>query len=966
MKDNLTFIEAQLPVSKLSKESYKERKANYSQTLTGLGKWWGRKPLIMVRATILGLLMPASEDAKKDREIYLKALTMDDEGLWLRKTKNIPLKQVYAYLDDMSRQSWFKEDANPSKPQLKKGTTKDQRVMLQKLVFDQLGYDKKLAFCDRPEQIGGPSESAWKDINNHLQTNANNLKGLINELGIKRFGHAPRVGDAFCGGGSIPFEAARIGCEAYASDLNPVAALLNWGAFKIVGGGEGVAKQVKQAQEKVFNAVDKQITEWGIEHNEKGWRADAYLYCAETKCPECNWSVPLAPAWVIGEKTHTIAELKPNEENKRFEINIQQGVSESQLKVAKQAGTVKKSRLECPHCGESTSISHIRGVRRGDDSSEYGLRLWENDDIIPRHDDTFQERLYCIRWVETYLDVNGKVQKIKHYLAPNDKDIEREERIYLLLNERFHDWQKKGHLPTWIIDSGYNTDQPIRERGWSYWHHLFNHRQLLTLGLFGVSLDSLSKEFSKEQIVACLFGLGRCADYNSKLSRWHPHGANEKSEQVFSNQALNTLDNYGVRALNALLTSWKINYPVEDCSITGFVDVVDARLIKHTVDCWITDPPYADAVNYDELSEFFLSWYQYKLPRLFPEWYSDSKRALAIRGSGKSFRNGMVDVYHHLSEQMPDDGLQVVMFTHQDAGVWADLTLILWAAGLHVTAAWTIATETETALKEGNYVQGTVLMVLRKQKSDDVAFLDEVVPEIEAEVESQLETMLRLEDMEDPNFSDSDYQLAAYAAALRVLTQYKNIEDIDVNYELSRERSRNEVNPIEKIIENAVKTASNYLVPKGLTDYVWKRLLPEEKLYLKGLEVESHGEFRSGVYQEFARGFGVRDYHFMIKTGKANQTRLKTASEFKRSEIGDTVFGNSLVRHALFAIYQVVDTGETQNSMTWLRSEVDDYWSHRETISIILRFILSLSIKHWEDDNEAASLIAGTVENDHI
>jgi putative DNA methylase len=87
MDNDLTFIETQFPVSKLSKESYKERKANYSQTLTGLGKWWGRKPLIMVRAAILGLLMPASADPKADRAVFLKLLTMDDEGLWLRKVK---------------------------------------------------------------------------------------------------------------------------------------------------------------------------------------------------------------------------------------------------------------------------------------------------------------------------------------------------------------------------------------------------------------------------------------------------------------------------------------------------------------------------------------------------------------------------------------------------------------------------------------------------------------------------------------------------------------------------------------------------------------------------------------------------------------------------------------------------------------------------------------------------------------
>ena len=96
MENDTTFIETQFPVSKLSKESYKERMGNSSQTLTGLGKWWGRKPLIMVRAAILGLLLPAGADPKRDREVFLKLLTMDEEGLWRRKTKAIPLKEVYA------------------------------------------------------------------------------------------------------------------------------------------------------------------------------------------------------------------------------------------------------------------------------------------------------------------------------------------------------------------------------------------------------------------------------------------------------------------------------------------------------------------------------------------------------------------------------------------------------------------------------------------------------------------------------------------------------------------------------------------------------------------------------------------------------------------------------------------------------------------------------------------------------
>ena len=84
----LSFIEKQFPVSKVSKESYKERKANNGQTLTGLGKWWGRKPVVLVRATILGCLMPSSNNPKKDMEIFLKIMSMDDKGLELRKSKS--------------------------------------------------------------------------------------------------------------------------------------------------------------------------------------------------------------------------------------------------------------------------------------------------------------------------------------------------------------------------------------------------------------------------------------------------------------------------------------------------------------------------------------------------------------------------------------------------------------------------------------------------------------------------------------------------------------------------------------------------------------------------------------------------------------------------------------------------------------------------------------------------------------
>jgi hypothetical protein len=316
---------------------------------------------------------------------------------------------------------------------------------------------------------------------------------------------------------------------------------------------------------------------------------------------------------------------------------------------------------------------------------------------------------------------------------------------------------------------------------------------------------------------------------------------------------------------------------------------------------------------------------------------------------------------------MPDYGFQIVMFTHQNASVWADLALILWSSGLQVTAAWTIATETDAGLKIGNYVQGTVLLILRKQTSDDTAFLDEIYPEVEHEVKSQLDAMLALEDQEDPNFGDTDYQLAAYAAALRVLTQYKQIEDIDIAHELSKPRRRGQVSPIEQIIAAAVKVACDHLVPHGFDQFVWKTLTPEERFYLKGLALERHGEYRAGAYQELARGFGVKDYKSLLAGSKANQTRLKTASEFG-SKILDEGFGASLVRYALFAVRETTRTGETLDGKTWLHTECAAYWQQRKNLITILRYLsaMGLMMPHWQNDANSARLLAGALENDNI
>lgn len=489
-------------------------------------------------------------------------------------------------------------------------------------------------------------------------------------------------------------------------------------------------------------------------------------------------------------------------------------------------------------------------------------------------------------------------------------------------------------------------------------------------GLLMELMDQFAE--TKEQKAIGLLGLNKCLNFNAKLSRWNPDAANEKGQDVFSNQALNTMFNYCTRTISSLKTCWFFSTSNYNLNNNNELYAYDARLVEKNSDAWITDPPYADAVNYHELSEFFLAWDKKMLLEIFPEWYVDSKRALAVTGSGLSFNESMIEIYSNLARHMPENGMQIVMFTHQNPSVWAELTLILWSAGLRVTAAWNIATETDASgLKQGNYVKGTVLLVLRKQESADTAYFDELYPEIEEEVKRQIDSMRELDDKEDPNFSDADYLLAAYAASLKVLTSYKKIEDIDVKYELSKDRNSGEESPIEKIINESIKIAYDYLTPPGFDSFTWKLLKPEERLYIKGLEFEKDGIYQIGAYQELARGFGVKEYKDLLANTKANQTRLKTATEWSMKGMSETDnFGSSLLRNVLAALYQCIKGEDTSKGKNWLKNEVPSYWNQRNTIMELLDFLITLGhhehMEHWDKEVYYATMLRELVKNDGV
>lgn len=955
-----SFIERQFPVSKVSKESYKERMANNGQTLTGLGKWWGRKPLILVRAAILGCLLPASDNPAKDMDIFLKILGMDDEGLLLRKEKKFSISELFSICRSCTSiwnkyGEWF--DNTGAKPKLLRGAP---RAEMEAAAFATLSYDRKIAMCKRPEQVNIDSEYTWADINHHLGTHAHNLNELIKELSEKKYGHDALVGDCFCGGGSIPFEAARIGCNAYASDLNPIAGILTWAAINVCGADPETVENIVHFQENIYQKVEEVIEQLGVEHNERGDKAIAYLYCVETICPECGIRVPLAPSWVIGKRTKTIAVLEEN--GVGYDIEIIMNAPEEKIKTAGN-GTVTSRGLVCPHCGKITPISSLRHDRTDKDGKiVYGLRQWEENEFEPQKDDIYQERLYAVK----YLTPEGN----RYYRAPRERDLQNEDKVREYISEKIVEWQKEGLVSTSFIESGYNTDQVIRERGWRYWHQLFNARQILLVSLYEKSVLKCAKN-SIERIVG-LLTLNRMLNWNSKLCMWSSYQSQECGLQTFYNQAFNTFFNYSVRALSAMKDTCVFtinNYPIHS---QATVELKDARDVSTNADIWITDPPYADAVNYHELSEFFLGWDRLLIQKTFPEWYTDSKRVLAVRGDGH-FSQTMIDIYRNLTQHMTDDGMQVVMFTHSNPAVWAQLALIMWKSGLTVTAAWNIATETDAGgIYDGNYVKGTVLLILRKQLGDDEAFLDELFAEVKSEVKNQIESMQDLDDREDPNFSDPDYVLAAYAASLKVLTGYKSIVEIDLDYELDLAIHDPSKSEVVKLIERAKKIAYDFIIPLNFDHFLWRDLSAAERFYIKGLEAEKHGNYQISTYQEYARGFGLTSYSQLMASERANTARLKVPQEFGMHTMGDVPgFEQSILRLVLASIHVAIKEDENPEKGFWyIKNNLVDYWGRRDMLRQLFSFLKDTedidTMPHWHEAAIMASHIYTMIDNDHI
>ncbi len=405
---------------------------------------------------------------------------------------------------------------------------------------------------------------------------------------------------------------------------------------------------------------------------------------------------------------------------------------------------------------------------------------------------------------------------------------------------------------------------------------------------------------------------------------------------------------------------------------------VPARATSIPADIFITDPPYGDAVKYEEILEFFIAWLRKNPPAEFANWTWDSRRELAIKGEDHDFRLSMVAAYKRMTECMPDNGLQILMFTHQDGNIWADMANIVWASGLRVTAAWYLVTETDSALREGSYVKGTILLVLRKRLGTKRSNQTDLAYELEEEVAEQIKRLTGMNESvtsdskraKDGNlFEDADLQMAGYAAALKVLTKYSIIDGKEMAQEALRPRIAGQKTLVESLIDFATDAANKMLVPLGLDNSVWQELAPAERFYLKMLEQESHGLNKLDNYQNFAKAFAVRHFGAMMASENANKAALKTAVEFGRTEMNQaSELFQTPTRAVLYALMDLQAGKELDTVLSSLEQNLKagTFYSSRDLLIAIARFIGKKVDAMRPQEASAARVLADGIENQRM
>ncbi|MCY6494335.1 DUF1156 domain-containing protein [Leptolyngbya sp. GGD] len=652
----------------------------------------------------------------------------------------------------------------------------------------------------------------------------------VQELCEQQWGtKTPVVLDAFAGGGSIPFEAARYGLKVLASDLNPVAVVTMKAAIEYpLKFGPDLQQDIDKWVKWVGNEAEKRLAEFFP--SLPGEKVETYFWAHTIRCPNCSSIVPLSPNWWLynrpeKQNLHKWCAVKPipDLEEKKVEFTIVKG------KKGK-GNTIAISNDEYDPTQQAT-------LSRGVGSCTNCKNVIE-DELIKSYAQTYRlgHQLYAIayRGLDNSLD----------FRLPTDVDHAAFTRAVETLENRRNELESLGFMPSQEIPSNTHRGPDMYLYGMYRWQEVFNPRQLLTLATYVEIIDIVkdlidSSNNQKEAVLTYLsLLLDLCVDKNCRLSHWQSGRAGAK--RASTQHTLSLMWNYP--ELNGASELWQScaagfsSTYVELCNLFGTqvrslsipdierldsnsvgIEMASADNLSHIPDksllSVVTDPPYYDAIRYGEISDFFYVWLRASLLNIFPNLFLNEltdKDNEAIANPGR-FRNmgispeelanqdyeaKMALAFAEYHRVLRDDGVMTVQFNHKDSGAWDVLAKSLIDAGFEITASWSVSTENPQNLHQAqkNSVSSTVLLVCRKRDPNSgQAWWDDLRPQVANLVEQ------RAPEFEANDIDGIDLYLSAFGPALNVFSRHSPILDT----------SGNEVRP-EQAFSEARKAVANY------------------------------------------------------------------------------------------------------------------------------------------------------------
>ena len=740
-KECKRLAEVDFPIAEVSRQATREKSIRHGHPST-LHLWWARRPLASSRAMLLGLLLPdpcdthCLQDFKDEaREILLRM-----EG---------------------RPQGWT---------ELAKSDEGLRRIFI-RFIEDFANWDNA-------------ARSAYLETGQALVKAAHGSD-------------TPLVVDPFAGGGSIPLESLRLGCETFSSDLNPVACFIQKIMLEeIPRHGPTLALDLRKVGEYIQKKAKEKLADLYPDDTD-GSTPIAYLWARTVRCeaPECGAEIPLMRSMWLCKKSKRKWALRPRVQYSKsipswVEFEVFQPISNDSIK----SGTVSRAKATCLCCGVVLSPERVKA------------QLFEQrggaDVIFNSHG----ERIGGARIVAVVtLNLD---QKGRHYRIPNDIDYLAVQNAQSLLAEIRNKWELNDKIGISPVPneptpkgggSGAGRAFSVQKYGMMFWSDLFTARQIIALVTIAKMIEKAKEEYSSALCEVLAAALSRCADHWSSGAMWIQDL--EAVAHTFGRQALpivwDFVESCGFSDGGAVWEGqidWVARVVEKSPSLgIGDVQIADAAqhpLADESASVWFTDPPYYDAVPYADLSDYFLVWLKRALPghpllrdpfdadnSLSPkvrEVVQDEVKECYGRVKDQSFfEEAMGEVFAEGRRVLREDGIGSIVFAHKTTEGWEALLAGMIRGGWTITASWPIATERSARLraKDSAALATSVHLVCRPRPEDaSVGDWADVLRKLPKRVSDWMERL------QGEGIRGADLVFACVGPALEIFSRYSRVE----------------------------------------------------------------------------------------------------------------------------------------------------------------------------------------------